>query len=93
MHHMKAVITKQNGKQSVGRGFSLNELAKAGLTRQDAKKIGIPLDVKRKSVHEENVECICAHAKEAKEQAATKPVAAKPKSAEKPKKKAKAKKA
>jgi large subunit ribosomal protein L13e len=65
---MKAVITKQNGKQSIGRGFSLNELAKAGLTKQDAKKIGVPLDIKRKSVHDENVECIKAHAQQAKEQ-------------------------
>ena len=39
MHHMKIVITKQNGKQSEGKGFSLNELAKAGLTKQDAKKM------------------------------------------------------
>jgi len=89
MHHMKAIITKQNGKQSIGRGFSLNELTKAGLTRQDAKKIGVPMDIKRKSVHEENVECIKSHAQEAKKQAAAKPVTTKPKSATKPKKKAK----
>ena len=70
---MKAVITKQNGKQSIGRGFSLNELKEAGLNRQDAKKIGIPLDIKRKSLHDENVACIKAHAEKAKAEAKSKP--------------------
>ena len=50
MHHMKAVITKQNGKKSLGRGFSLTELKEAGLNKQDAKKIGIPLDIKTQIV-------------------------------------------
>jgi ribosomal protein L13E len=89
MHHIKAVITKQNGKQSTGRGFSLSELAKAGLTRQDAKKIGIPLDVKRKSVHDENIQTLNAHAEKAKTQAQAKPKTPKTEPTEKPKKKAK----
>ena len=57
MHHIKAVITKHNGKQSIGKGFSPTELKKAGLNKQEAKKIGLPVDVKRKSAHEENVAC------------------------------------
>lgn len=88
MHHMKAVITKQNGKQSLGRGFSPNELEQAGLNMQDAKKIGIPMDIKRKSVHEENVACIKVHAEKAKAEAAAKPKLEKP-ATEQPKKKAK----
>jgi ribosomal protein L13E len=87
MHHIKAVITKQNGKQSQGRGFSLKELKGACLTKQDAKQIGIPLDVKRKSVHNENIQTLKAHAEQAKAQA--KPKAPKTQTAEKPKKKAK----
>ena len=89
MHHMKAVITKQNGKASTGRGFSLNELKDAGLTKQDAKKIGIPLDIKRKSLHKENVACIKLHAEKAKEEAATKPKPEAATAEKKPKKKAK----
>jgi ribosomal protein L13E len=85
---MKAVITKQNGKQRLGRGFSPNELEQAGLNMQDAKKIGIPMDIKRKSVHEENVTCIKAHAKKTKAEAAAKPKTETP-AVEKPKKKAK----
>ncbi len=86
---MKAVITKQNGKQSIGKGFSLNELKEAGLNRQDAKKIGIPLDIKRKSLHDENVACIKAHAEKAKTEAAAKPKPKTQVAETKPKKKAK----
>ena len=63
MHHLKTVITKQNGKQSTGQGFSPNELKEAGVNKQQAKQIGIRVDVKRKSTHKENVDCIKAHAK------------------------------
>ena len=89
MHHMKAVITKQNGKQSIGRGFSLSELEKAGLNKQDAKKIGIPLDIKRKSLHDENVATLKSHAEKAKAEAAAKPKPEKSATETKPKKKAK----
>lgn len=61
MHHIKATITKHNGKTKQSRGFSPNELKEAGLTKQDAKKIGIPLDVKRKTMHAANVATLKAH--------------------------------
>ena len=86
---MKAVIIKQNGKQSIGRGFSLNELKEAGLNKQDAKKIGIPLDIKRKSLHDQNVTCIKDHAEKAKAEAAAKPKPETSPVETKPKKKAK----
>ena len=89
MHHMKAVITKQNKKQSIGKGFSPTELAQAGLNKQDAKKIGIPIDIKRKSVHEENVACLKSHAEKAKAEAASKPKPEQPTTEPQPKKKAK----
>ena len=63
MHHLKIVITKQNGKQSIGQGFSPNELKEAGVNKQQAKQIGLRVDVKRKSTHKENVDCIKAHAR------------------------------
>jgi len=87
---MKATITKQNGKESIGRGFSLNELKKAGLTKQDAQKIGIRLDVKRKSEHEENIATLKAHAEKAKAEAKPKAPKTEPiETVKKPKKKAK----
>ena len=90
MHHIKATVTKQNGKKSTSRGFSLTELKNAGLTKQDAKKIGIPLDIKRKSAHDENVETLKAHAEKAKAEAKPKaPKTETPPTVKKPKKKAK----
>ena len=87
MHHIKPTITKQNGKQSIGRGFSPTELEKAGVNKQQAKQMGLPVDLKRKSAHDENVETIKAHAQKAKAQAEAKPKPAK--TEPEPKKKAK----
>ncbi len=87
MHHIKPTITKQNGKQSQGKGFSLNELKQAGVDKQQAKRIGLPVDVKRKSAHDQNVQALKEHAQKAKEQAQAKPKPPKPQ--ETPKKKAK----
>lgn len=69
MHHIKAVIKMHNGKKKASKGFSPNELKEAGLTKQDAKKIGIPLDIKRKTAHDENVATLKAHKPELKAKA------------------------
>ena len=92
MHHIKATIIKRNGKKSTSRGFSLSEMQKASLTKQDAKKMGIPLDYKRKSAHDENVETLKAHAEKAKAEAKPKEPVTEPvtePAEKKPKKKAK----
>ena len=73
MHHIKAVITKQNGKTKHRKRIQPNRTEKAGLNKQQAKKIGIPLDIKRKSFHDENVATLKAHAEKAKAEAAAKP--------------------
>lgn len=41
-----------------GRGFSRRELEAANLTFDDALWIGLPVDKKRKSMHEENIEVL-----------------------------------
>jgi large subunit ribosomal protein L13e len=41
-----------------GRGFSLGELKEAGLTPERAKKLGIYVDKRRKTVHPWNVEAL-----------------------------------
>lgn len=66
MNRIKALITKPNGKQAQSRGFSLKELKGACLTKEDAKKLDIPIDVKRKSFHNENIQALKAHAEQAK---------------------------
>ncbi|MDR1993848.1 MAG: ribosomal protein L13e [Nitrososphaerota archaeon] len=63
MHHIKPSILKPNGKQKPGKGFSLNELKAAGINKQQAKKAGLPVDVRRKSQHDQNIEAIKAHTK------------------------------
>jgi large subunit ribosomal protein L13e len=73
MHHIKPTITKQNGKSSVGKGFSPNELKEAGVNKQLARQIGLPVDIKRKSTHQENVATVKAHAQQATEKAAANP--------------------
>jgi len=41
-----------------GRGFSLGELEEAGLSVKKARAFGIYVDLRRKSVHEENVKIL-----------------------------------
>jgi ribosomal protein L13E len=83
MHHIKPIITKQNGKQRPGKGFSPDEIKEAGLNSGQARTLRIPIDRKRKTSHEENIANL-------KEHIAKSPVQAKPKqpkaeSAKKPK--------
>lgn len=55
---MAEVYKPGSGKRDkrMGRGFSLGELKEAGLTIRDAKKMGIYIDERRKTVHPQNVE-------------------------------------
>jgi ribosomal protein L13E len=89
MRQIKVVITKHNKKQSLGKGFSTTELEKAGVNKQQAKQIGLPVDVKRKSAHDQNITTIKKCAEKAKAAAAAKPKPQKPELKPKPKKKAK----
>ena len=89
MRQIKVVIIKHNKKQNIGKGFSPTELEKAGVNKQQAKQIGLPVDVKRKSAHDQNIATIKEHAEKAKAQAAAKPKPQKTEPKPKPKKKAK----
>lgn len=89
MRQIKVVITKHNKKQSIGKGFSQTELKNAGVNMQQARQIGLPIDVKRKSAHDQNVACIKECAEKAKAEAASKPKPQQPEAEAKTKKKAK----
>ncbi len=58
MHHIKPAIRKPNKKQSLGKGFSRTEIAKAGLDKVQARRFGFPVDEKRQR---ENKEAVGAH--------------------------------
>jgi len=69
MHHIKPVITKKGGKQRAGKGFSTKELEKAGLNPAEAKRLDIPVDKRRETVHDLNVEAVKAYAEKKKSEA------------------------
>ena len=71
MHHIKAQILKPDDKKRDGKGFSKAEVKKAGLNSVSARKMGLPVDPRRRTVHDENVEAVKAHAE--KERAKPKP--------------------
>ncbi len=45
-------------KKREGRGFSLLELEAADINIKDAKKLGIRIDKRRRSCHQENIEIL-----------------------------------
>jgi ribosomal protein L13E/predicted flap endonuclease-1-like 5' DNA nuclease len=49
---------KRYQKNRQGRGFSLKEIKSAAIPFDDAKKLDIPIDERRKSVHDENVQML-----------------------------------
>lgn len=55
---IKPIIFKKDGKKRYGKGFSREELKKARLTLREALKLSIPIDSRRKTFHEENVNTI-----------------------------------
>jgi large subunit ribosomal protein L13e len=50
-----------------GRGFSREETFQAGLTIEDARKMGLLVDLRRKSVYPENVEALKQYMKDLEE--------------------------
>ena len=73
MHHIKPKIRRTDGKERNGRGFSLEELKKAGLNKAEAKKLELPIDKRRKTAHDQNVQKIKSYAKKKKPETKPKP--------------------
>jgi len=68
MHHIKPSVQKHSGKEVQGKGFSPNEMKKACVNKNQMLKMKMPIDRKRKSCHEGNIEAIKAHCAQMKSQ-------------------------
>jgi len=58
MMAFKPKVLKKGGKQRCGKGFSREELRRAGLSLKEASKFGIPVDSRRRTAHAENVRVV-----------------------------------
>jgi len=58
MADVKPLVFKTGGKQRLGKGFSLGELKEVKLSPKQALKLGIPIDTRRRTVHEDNVKAL-----------------------------------
>ena len=58
MSQPKATIQRKTSKQRSGKGFSKGELEQANLTIKDALRQKIPIDPKRRTTHEENIQTL-----------------------------------
>jgi len=56
-------IVKRKRKVSRGRGFSRGELKEVGLNCTESLDMGIPVDVKRSSKHQENIDALQTYLK------------------------------
>jgi len=60
-------IVETGRKIRKGKGFSRSELEAVEITAGEAKKMGIPVDTRRKSSHDENIETLKEFLEEADE--------------------------
>ncbi len=49
------VVYTPDGKPRTGRGFSLGELKKAGMSIKEVRDLGLMVDLRRSSTYDENV--------------------------------------
>lgn len=53
---LRAKVFKDADNQRSGKGFSISEMRKAGSSVAEAVRFGIPVDPRRRTAHDENVE-------------------------------------
>lgn len=52
------MVVRKDGKMRLGKGFSKGELKDAGVDSKQAPRLTIPVDLRRKTRHEENVNAL-----------------------------------
>jgi ribosomal protein L13E len=65
-------VSEKRGRRSPGKGYSPDELKKAGLSMSEAVKLHVAVDPRRKTAHDENVEALNTFLQERKAVAKTK---------------------
>ncbi len=86
MHNIKAKIEKPDDSgQRNGKGFSKGEIKKAGSNPVEARKIGLPVDPRRRTIYDKNVEAAKTLIENEKAKAKPKPQATQPTKKEKSK--------
>ena len=58
------VKSPRDGRPKRGRGFSSEETAQAGLTIEEARRMGLIVDIRRQTVHPENVDALKQYQKD-----------------------------
>lgn len=58
------VKSPRDGRPKRGRGFSNEETSQAGLTIDEARRMGLIVDLRRKTVHPENVDALKQYMKD-----------------------------
>ena len=51
----RIIAKRKRGKKRGARGFSREELGKLGIGTHQALKLKLPIDLRRRSIHEENL--------------------------------------
>ena len=67
------VKSPRDARPKIGRGFSMDEAKQAGLTIAEARRMGLIVDLRRKTTHQENIDALKQYAKDVKKIAATVP--------------------
>jgi len=61
MMKIQSVVQKRKDRSRKGKGFSRGELKEANIDFRRALKLAIPIDLRRKTKHEENITALKAH--------------------------------
>ena len=60
---IRPTVQKKNVRIREGKGFSKDELREAGMDFKQALRLKIPIDLRRKTKHEENIKTLKQHLK------------------------------
>ena len=52
------IVKRRGGKDSTGKGFSIDEVKEAGVNVGEARHLGVPVDQRRSTSYPENVEAL-----------------------------------